>query len=64
MNPRWAFAFKLIGALILILILALLFPPVMEFIELAGRELRYFWWLVLIVILALWLFFGLGSKKK
>ena len=64
MNPRWAFAFKLIGALILIIILALLFPPVMEFIELAGRELRYFWWLVLLLALALWLFFGLGSKNK
>ena len=64
MNPRWAFAFKLIGALILIIILALLFPPVMEFIELAGRELRYFWWLVLLLALALWLFFGLGSSRK
>jgi hypothetical protein len=64
MNPRWAFAFKLIGALILIIILALLFPPVMEFIEKAGRELRYFWWVVLLLALALWLFFGLGSKKK
>ena len=61
MNPRWAFAFKLIGALILIIILALLFPPVMEFVDLAGRELRYFWWVVLLLALALWLFFGLGS---
>jgi hypothetical protein len=64
MNPRWAFAFKLIGALILIILLAMLYPPAMEFIERAGRELRYFWWLILLLALALWLFFGLGSKKK
>jgi hypothetical protein len=64
MNPRYAFALKLIGALILIVILAFLFPPVMEFVEMAGRELRYFWWLVLLILLALWLIFGLGGRKK
>ena len=64
MNPRYAFAFKLLGALVLIVILAFLFPPVMEFVELAGRELRYFWWLVLLLVLAVWLIWGLGSKKK
>ena len=64
MNPRYAFAFKLLGALVLIVILAFLFPPVMEFVELAGRELRYFWWLVLLLVLAVWLIWGLGGKKK
>jgi hypothetical protein len=64
MNPRYALALKIIGALILIVILAFLFPPVMEFVDMAGRELRYFWWLVLIIAFALWLIFGLGSRKK
>jgi hypothetical protein len=64
MNPRYAFAFKLIAALVLVVILALLFPPVMEFVDLAGRELRYFWWLVLLLALAIWLIWGLGRKKK
>ena len=64
MNPRYAFALKLIGALILVLLLALFFPPVMEFVEKAARELRYFWWLVLLLALALWLIWGLGGKKK
>jgi hypothetical protein len=64
MNPRYALALKIIGALVLVVILAFLFPPVMEFVEMAGRELRYFWWLVLIIAFALWLIFGLGSRKK
>ncbi len=64
MNPRFAFLFKLLGAILLIVILALLFPPVMKFVEMAALELRYFWWLVLLLILALWLIWGLGGKKK
>ena len=32
--------------------------------EAAGRELRYLWFLVLIVVLAAWLIWGLGAKKK
>ena len=64
MSPRYAFFFKLLAALLLIIGLALLFPPAMKFVEMAAMELRYFWWLVLLVILALWLIWGLGSKKK
>lgn len=63
MNPRYAFALKLIAGIALIIALAFLFPPFMEFIEMAGRELRYFWWLVLLVLLAVWLIWGLGRKK-
>ena len=64
MNPRFAFVFKLLGALLLIVLLALLFPPVMRFVEMGARELVYFWWLVLLLILAAWLIWGLGGKKK
>jgi hypothetical protein len=64
MNPRYAFALKLLGALFLIVLLAVLFPPVMEFVETAARELRYLWWLVLLVLIAVWLIWGLGRKKK
>ena len=64
MNPRYAFVFKLLAALLLIVGLALLFPPVMAFVEMAAMELRYFWWLVLFLLLAVWLIWGLGSKKK
>jgi len=64
MNPRYAFALKLLGAIILIVFLALLFPPVMKFVEAGARELRYFWWLILLLLFAAWLFWGLGRKKK
>jgi hypothetical protein len=64
MNPRYAFALKLLGALFLIVLLAVLFPPVMEFVDTAARELRYLWWLVLLVLIAVWLIWGLGRKKK
>jgi uncharacterized membrane-anchored protein len=43
--------------------LVLVFPRAYAFVELAARELRYLWWLVLIVALALWLFFGVRGKS-
>jgi hypothetical protein len=64
MNPRYAFAFKILGAILLIVILALLFKPVMEFVEMGARELVYFWWLVLLLLFAVWLIWGLGRKKQ
>jgi hypothetical protein len=51
----------LIGVLVL---LALLFKPVLAFVEMAALELRYFWWLILLVALAVWLIWGVGRKPK
>ena len=64
MNPRAAFILKLCGLAVVILILVLLFPPLLEFVEMAARDFRYFWWLILLVALAVWLIWGLGRKKK
>jgi hypothetical protein len=64
MNPRYAFFFKILGAILLVVILALLFKPVMEFVEMGARELVYFWWLVLLLLFAVWLIWGLGRKKQ
>jgi hypothetical protein len=64
MNPRWALFFKLCGAAIVVLALVLLFPPALRFVEMAARELLYFWWLILLVALAVWLIWGLGKKTK
>jgi hypothetical protein len=64
MNPR---ARALIQIAILVLVvagLAFLFPRADAFVERAARELRYFWWLILMVALGLWLIFGLGRKSK
>jgi hypothetical protein len=64
MNPRWIAFFKLIVLAIVVAALILLFPPVLQFVEMGARELRYLWWLVLLLALAVWLIWGLGKKKE
>jgi hypothetical protein len=44
--------------------LVLIFPAAFRFVEMAARELRYFWWVILLVALALWLIWGIGRKPK
>jgi hypothetical protein len=44
-------------------IAVLFFPRVLAFVELAARELRYFWWLILLVALSIWLIFFFGKKR-
>jgi hypothetical protein len=44
--------------------LILLFPSAYKFVEAAARELRYFWWLILLVVLGAWLIWGIGRKPK
>ena len=64
MNSRWR---ALVAMLVLVAVLALLvlaFPRAFAFAELAARELRYFWWLILIVALAVWLIWGVGRRPK
>ena len=54
-----------IGVLIGVVIgLCLLFPGAFAFIEMAARELRYLWWLILLVALAAWLIWGVRRKPK
>lgn len=64
MNPRVIAWLKLAVVVAVVMILVLVFPPVLAFVELAARELRYLWWLILLVALAVWLIWGLGGKKK
>jgi hypothetical protein len=40
------------------------FPRVLAFVELAARELRYFWWLILILALGVWLAFFFGRSRR
>lgn len=64
MNPRTR-ALLRIGVLVaVVVLLVLLFPQAFRFVEMAARELRYFWWLVLLVVLAVWLIWGIGRKPK
>lgn len=64
MNPRKRAALQLLVLLGVAGILFLLFPRTLAFVEIAARELRYLWWLVLLVALACWLIWGVGRRPK
>jgi hypothetical protein len=64
MNPRLIGLLKVLVVALAIGLLILIFPAALRFVEMAGRELRYLWWLVLLLALAVWLIWGLGAKKK
>lgn len=62
MNPRRR-AFLQAGILVAVLVaLFLIFPRVLAFVEMGARELRYFWWVILLVALAVWLIWGFKKK--
>ncbi len=46
------------------LLLFFFFPAALAFVELAAREIRYLWWVVLLVALAVWLIWGVNRKPK
>jgi hypothetical protein len=64
MTPQRRAAFQLFVLLAVGALLCLLFPPVFRFVEVAARELRYLWWLVLLIALAVWLIWGVGHRRK
>jgi hypothetical protein len=64
MSPRLRAALQLAALLAVVVLLFLLFPRAFAFVELAARELRYFWWLILLVALALWLIWTANRRPK
>lgn len=56
---RWLRAVVLAGVAAGLLVL---FPRALAVLELAARELRYFWWVILLVALGVWLVWGLGRR--
>lgn len=64
MTPRFPPWFLCVILGVVLIGLALLFKPVLAFVELAAVELRYFWWLILLLALAGWLIWGIGRKPK
>ncbi len=64
MNPRMISLLKIAIVVAVIMILVFAFPRALAFVEMAARELRYLWWLILLLALAVWLIWGLGGKKK
>jgi len=64
MNPRRRAAMQILLLVLLLGALFLFFPRASQFVEMAARELRYFWWIILLVALAIWLIWGIGRKSK
>jgi hypothetical protein len=64
MNPRVRATLQIGVLLSVIVVLFVLFPAALGFVEMAARELRYLWWLVLLIALATWLIWGLKRKPK
>ena len=64
MDPRIIAWLRIISVALVILVLILIFPKALAFVEMGAREIRYFWWVILLLALAAWLIWGLGGKKK
>ena len=64
MNPRVRAALQIGVLLAVIAVLFLVFPAAFGFVEMAARELRYLWWLILLIALAVWLIWGIRRKPK
>ena len=62
MNPRTR-AFLQLGTLVLVgLLLVFVFPRAAAWAEMAAREIRYLWWLILLVALGGWLIWA-GRRR-
>jgi hypothetical protein len=64
MTPRRRAVLQFGVLLAVAVLLVVLFPATFRFVEMAARELRYLWWLVLLVALASWLIWGVGKKPQ
>ena len=45
-----------------VVLLFLLFPATLRFVEMGAREVRYLWWLILLIALAVWLIWSSGRR--
>jgi zinc transporter ZupT len=64
MNPRWAFFLAITAAVIVIAVLCSIFPAIFDFVKAFSGDLRFFWWVILLVALAVWLILWAGKNKK
>ena len=64
MTPRRRAVYQFATLVVVAVLLIVLFKPVAGFAEMAARELRYIWWLVLLVGLAVWLIWGASRRPK
>lgn len=62
MSPRARAILRAAVLIAVCIFLIRLFPGALKFTEMAARELRYFWWLILLLALAIWLIWGFKKK--
>lgn len=53
----------LLAAVLVLIALGIAFPQVLRFAEFAARELRAFWWLLLLLALGVWLIVGTRRRE-
>ncbi len=64
MNRGTRVGFSFLALLLIGVVLVLIFPAAAKFAEATARELRYLWWLILLVALAGWLVWGTSRRPK
>jgi len=64
MNLRLRAILSVVVLLGVMVLLFWVFPMAFAFVELAARELRYLWWLLLLVALAIWLIWGVSRGPR
>jgi len=64
MKPRTRAGLQILVLLGVGILLMLLFPSALRFAEGAAREVRYLWWLILLVALGVWLIWGANRRPK
>jgi hypothetical protein len=62
LRPQARALAQLLALVVVVVVLFLLFPSAFAFVELAARELRYLWWLILLLALAGWLLWA-GRRR-
>ena len=64
MNRRTIAILKISSLVLVVIALVLMFPRALAFVEMGAREILYLWWMILLLVLAVWLIWGLGGRKK
>ena len=64
MSPRVRGLARLLVLVVVMVLLFALFPAAFRFVEGAARSVVRLWWLVLLLALGVWLFWGMGRRPK
>ena len=64
MNPRWAYFVGIAAMVIVIIVLCVIFPAVFELVKAFSGDLRFFWWVILLLVLAVWLILWARKNKQ